>query len=131
MPKVVAILLSFFILGQGLFTYAAELEKMDKLLEHAQFHKEEYGDGFASFMSKHYGKDKEKHQKEHKDDHGHDQLPFQHCGQILIQSAFVFAKTAEAIESPFISETQQNNFFYQQLYSSQLINVLLQPPRLA
>ncbi len=127
MPKVVAILLSFFILGQGAFTYAAELEKMDDLLEHAKFHEEEYGDGFASFMSKHYGNQKE----DHKDDHGHDQLPFQHCGQLLIQSAFIFAKTTAELSSPLVSETQQNNYFYQQLYSSQLINVLLQPPRTA
>ena len=131
MPKVLAILLSFFILGQGLFTHAAELEKMDTLLEHAKFHKEQYGDDFNSFMSKHYGNQKEEHQKEHKDDHGHDQLPFQHCGQLLIQSAFIFTKSAASLPSPLALDTQQNNYFYQQIYSSQLINVLLQPPRMA
>ena len=102
MPKVVAILLSFFIMGQGFFTYAAELEKMDALLEHAKFHKENYGDNMASFMSKHYGKDKDQHQKEHGDDHGHEQLPFQQCSQILIQSAFVFAKINSDLPSPAV-----------------------------
>ena len=103
---------------------------MDALLEHAKFHEEQYGDGFASFMAKHYGDQKEEHQKEHRD-HGHDQLPFQHCGQLLVQSALIFTKTIAILPILVFSEFWQNNFFYQQIYNSQLINVLLQPPRIA
>lgn len=129
MPKAVAILLSFFILGQGLFTYAAEWEKMNVLMEHARFHKEKYGDGFASFMSKHYGTQKANHENEHKEEHDHEQLPFQHCGQILIQSAFIFTKGVSKILPPAVAEGEQNNYFYQQLYTSQFISEILQPPR--
>ncbi len=128
MPKAVAIFLSFFILVQGLFTYAAELEKMDMLLEHAQLHKEQFGDSFAAFMSKHYGKLKQEHDS-NQENHDHEQLPFQQFTVLATTPVFLLANGSTEVTPPFNVENQDSNFHYQSLYSSLMIKEILQPPK--
>jgi len=48
MSKLFAILLSFLILTQSLRIDYDDIIQMDELIEHAQFHKAEYGDNFLS-----------------------------------------------------------------------------------
>ena len=127
--KCLAVFLSIFILTQGIWMNTSELEKMDALLEHAKYHKEQYGDSFASFLSKHYGQLKQKHdQEQHEDRHEHEQLPFHQVGQLAIQVVFLLKFDTPVSLSTF-TEKVKGNYFYQSLYSSLLIEEILQPPK--
>jgi hypothetical protein len=50
-----AILLASLMLLQSLHISVSDLVQMDELLEHARYHKQQFGDDFISFISKHYG----------------------------------------------------------------------------
>ncbi len=64
--------------------------QLDELIEHAQFHKQEYGDTFFVFPSKHYGELKAEHSKNHQEEQkDHEQLPFQCHGHIITIIAFL------------------------------------------
>ena len=130
--KCLAVFLSLFILTQGIWMNTSELGKMDVLLEHAQYHKEQYGDSLASFLSKHYGKLKQKHNQEnHEEQHEHERLPFQKVGSMAILMVFLLNTNTTTISLPIFPATQNDNFFYQQLYGSLWIGEILQPPKFA
>lgn len=131
MSKLTAIFLSSLILIQSIHLGFDDILQLDELIEHAQFHKQEYGDNFFVFLSKHYGELKaehsEKHQEEQKD---HEQLPFQ-CQSHITLTAFVIHDSifeSDTIES---SEAPEANFHYQSSFSSLHKKGLLQPPKQA
>lgn len=130
MLKLASILLSAILLIQGISINTAELQKIGELLEHAQFHKERYGDNFTSFLDKHYGNQKNQHNKEHQDEkNDHEQLPFHHSGPLVMQPVFLVGSAMPNVMNALLTESQQANYFYRQLHSSLLIREILHPPR--
>ncbi len=118
------------LLAQGISFNSGELEKMDRLLEHAKFHKEKYGDNFAVFMDKHYGNQKDKHLGEHQEEQQeHQDLPFQPLAPLLIQNAILNDPAISNISSTEIITLQHENYFYEQLHTSLLVEEILQPPK--
>ncbi len=83
MIRLGAIFLASLMLVQSFGITLPDLVQMDELLEHARFHKEQYGDDFISFFAKHYGEQKEEHHEKHQEEQSeHDQLPFQNISQL-------------------------------------------------
>jgi hypothetical protein len=130
MQQLVSILLSVILLAQGISFNSGELEKMDTLLEHAKFHKEKYGDNFAVFMDKHYGNQKNKHLSEHQEEQKeHQDLPFHQSAQLLIQTAILSEAVKSNISSTVIITPRHENYFYEQLHASIVVDEILQPPK--
>ncbi|MCK0161020.1 hypothetical protein [Allomuricauda sp. F6463D] len=131
MNKIAIIGLSLLILLQGTNIHLKDLVELGQLIEHYQFHNEEYGDNFMVFVSKHYGELKashnEKHQEEQKD---HEKLPFQHqqapCAQQLV---FVLGTDSFMYSSAIIPRPSKGNFHYQMSYSLVWGDNPFQPPR--
>ncbi|NAY91443.1 hypothetical protein GTQ34_05900 [Muricauda sp. JGD-17] len=130
MNKFLAIGTALLILLQSINIHFNDLVELDELVEHYQYHNEEYGDNFLVFLSKHYGKQKADHSQKHQEEQeDHEKLPFQHqtqCSQLL-----VFVVNAKPIlesrsEMPM---TTSGNFHYQKSYSSIWSDSPFQPPK--
>ncbi len=132
MLKVTSIAVSLLILIQSFNVHFSDIVELDELIEHAQFHADEYGDNFFVFLSKHYGELKADHSKKHQEEkEEHEQLPFQHQSQSTALFVFVLNQAPEnALEIEF-SFDRDTNFYYQASYHSLAQEGLLQPPRQA
>lgn len=128
MKKTIAILLSFLIGSQSIGLEITDFFLLKDLVEHAQYHSEEYGDDFFTFLQKHYGpvKDSHQHAGENKK---HDNLPFQHqdCNHLVAE--VVFTNLEFPIKNPVISIEDTSNFRYKNLYNSLEKFSIFQPPK--
>ncbi len=133
MIKLLSILAALLILIQSFNISFGDIVQLDELLEHAAFHKDQYGDNFFVFISKHYGELKEDHHKNHKEEHEeHENLPFQHnsCTHQVVNAFVLFPNTIsrEKIE---VYSKEGDCFFYLQSDSSGHQSSVFQPPRYA
>ena len=128
MSKFLAITYGFLILFQSFNISFEDLENLDSLFEHAQYHKENFGDNFFQFLEEHYGESSIDHH--HKDSNQHEKLPFKHDHQscqhlnsafTLISNTFQLEKE-EFLEIPF-------NFFYKESHSLFEKPSIFQPPK--
>ncbi|WP_299519582.1 hypothetical protein [Winogradskyella sp.] len=132
MSKLISILLSGFILIQSFQITLEDIMQIDELIEHAKFHKQEYGDNFFVFLSKHYGELKAEHSKTNQEEQSdHEQLPFQFQGQSTVLLAFLSSNYHTDFSRFKIKKIAESNFHYLNLYVSQHDKELLQPPRQA
>ncbi len=130
MLKLTSIAVSLLILIQSFNVHIDDIVELDELIEHAQFHAEEYGDNFFVFISKHYGELKAEHSKKHQEEQeDHEQLPFQHQGQTALFSAFVMNQTPDYPLEIGLVFDRDSNYFYQASYHSLTQEGLFQPPR--
>lgn len=131
MTKLVSILAALLILFQSLNVSFADVVQLDEFLEHAAFHKKQYGDNLFVFISKHYGELKDDHNKNHKEEHEeHQNLPFQHtsCTHHLV-NAFVLFPDIFSKQKIEIRTVNSDCFFYLQGDSSGFQSAVFQPPR--
>lgn len=109
-----------------------DIAKFDDLIEHAQFHNEQYGDSMFVFISKHYGELKAEHQEKHQEEEKeHEKLPFNHssCAHATHTIAFVLESFRNNILNPDFSESIEANFYYHTHNSTHYNKGLFQPPR--
>ncbi|WP_127136232.1 hypothetical protein [Flagellimonas oceanensis] len=130
MNKIVTIGISLLILLQGANIHFNDLVELGQLMEHYQFHSEEYGDDFMVFVSKHYGELKashsEKHQEEQKE---HEKLPFQHQTQCAQPLVFVLTADNFINSRSEIPVATKGNFHYEMSYSHIWGDDPFQPPK--
>lgn len=110
------------------------VSQLDELIEHAQYHNQEYGDNLFVFIAKHYGELKTAHEEEHQHEkEDHEQLPFKNskCSHIVSINSFLLTPQVEGIKAMVFSTIKKHTFFYQPPSSSLHIQGLLQPPRLS
>lgn len=69
----------FILFLQTVNVSVVDIFRIPELVEHYSEHQSEYGDSLLSFISKHYGLEKNAHQSE---DPAHEDLPFHHTIQI-------------------------------------------------
>ncbi len=133
MIKLTSIVVAFLILVQSFNIHFDDVVELDDLIEHAQFHSDQYGDNFIVFLSKHYGTQKTEHNQKHQEEkQDHERLPFQHQCQTVVLSAFVLNTVKIENSDPlFTSLHKQPNFFYSANYFSLEKETPFQPPRLA
>ena len=132
MIRLGAIFLASLMLVQSFGIAFADLVQLDELMEHARFHKEQYGDDFISFFAKHYGEQKEEHHNKHQEEQSeHDQLPFQNTSQ-LISLQTLDKPNFFSVPVPPISELETAlNFHYLLTTYSLHPTGVFQPPRQA
>lgn len=111
---------------QSLHINVGDILSIQDFIEHAQYHKENYGDNLLTFISKHYGPEKEEHNQN--ESHDHDKLPFSGCSIVHTPVAL--------LEQHFIPDLKRfdnfeklDNFSYQLNYSSTAIFEIFQPPK--
>ncbi|MDO6595569.1 hypothetical protein Q4512_01510 [Oceanihabitans sp. 2_MG-2023] len=129
MSKVLAITYSFLILIQSFNINLEDISKVKALLDHAQFHKEVYGDTFFEFLTEHYGEVKDDHKNDHKE---HKDLPFKDSHHMCthINTSFINIHNTfdlnyhEFIEIPF-------NFHYTETITDSEKPSIFQPPKIA
>lgn len=130
MIKLVSIVTALLILGQSFNIHLDDIVEIDVLIEHAQFHAEEYGDNFFVFISKHYGELKSEHNQKHQEENeDHEQLPFQHQCQTALHSAFVLNQSPDYPLEIDLVVHLDSNYFYQASYHSLFQEGVFQPPQ--
>ena len=131
MLKACAIQIAMLILVQGVSLNFTDLAQLDELIEHAQFHKEEYGDNFLVFLSKHYGELQNEHSEQHQEeDPNHNQLPLNHqLSSLPVLSPFIIdhQNYADLSLDPAFNNVQ--GFYYH--FSKSTLHTLgiFEPPR--
>lgn len=127
MIKTIAILLSNLILIQSLNINLESFAKLNVLLEHAQFHQENYGDSFFEFLYEHYG-DKDLLKANNHDEH--EDLPFKESSQSFNHHISVFDFKIDVFElKNNIVLNLKPNFFYKDSYSFFEKPTVFQPPK--
>ena len=131
MNKIVIIGTAMLILLQSINLHLKDLVELGELVEHYQFHNDEYGDNFMVFVSKHYGELKashsQKHQEEQKD---HEKLPFQNQQAPSAQPlVFVLVGDSFISSNSEIPLASKGNFHYQISYSHIWGDDPFQPPK--
>jgi hypothetical protein len=105
---------------------------LGRLVQHAEYHSENYGDDFFTFIEKHYGSQKAEHQKNHKEEkQEHEELPFQHISCHHISTDVVLIPFEMPILKAEINTLQSHSFRYQNLYASLEKFSIFQPPKFA
>lgn len=123
-------MLSATLLIQSMHLTFRDLVQLDDLLEHARYHKEQFGDNFTIFLAKHYGDQKqEHHQKHHEEQEQHEQLPFQHT----CIHALTLIVRSHSFELPSLSEPlgDELDFYYQRSNTDPYSKGIFQPPKAA
>ncbi|WP_298494359.1 hypothetical protein [uncultured Algibacter sp.] len=130
MSKLVVIFYSGLILIQSFNINIEDISKFNALLQHADYHKEIYGDNFFKFLSEHYGEQMASHQTKHKQ---HDDLPFKDEHHVFshINSSFTLFETItySSFSLSYINVTL--NFHYKESNSLFEKTSVFQPPKLA
>ncbi|WP_323789572.1 hypothetical protein [Psychroserpens sp.] len=129
MNKLIAIIYSVLILFQSFNVNLEDISKFKALMEHAEFHQENYGDSFLDFLDEHYGNKVAEHDNNHDE---HKDLPFKHNHQTCTHTTIVF--TFETIKFDFTNEPLVErlvNFFYKESTSLFEKPSVFQPPKLA
>lgn len=131
MSKLVAISFSLLMLFQSISIDMDDLIQLDELVEHSQFHKEQYGDNFFVFVSKHYGELKAEHNQKHQDEQDdHDELPFSHhsCTH-HVTTAYIGAIFGIPLDKTEPQVSRTNQFFYQLPSGTLFPSGIFQPPK--
>lgn len=127
MSKLVAFTYSFLILIQSFNIGLDDLSKFSSLLDHAEYHKEMYGDSFFQFLAEHYGDAQDDHENDHEE---HQDLPFKDSHQLCSHVSTPFISPTIAYEFghheflliPF-------NFFYSDSHTTFEKPSIFQPPK--
>lgn len=133
MLRACSIVLSSLLLLQSLHLSFQDLAQLDDLLEHARYHKEQFGDNLVTFISKHYGDLKDDHSQNHQEEREqHEKLPFQQHLQLCISPVFLVKHhDLELQTSPESTRNNDRNFHYLLSGSAAFTPGVFQPPRQA
>lgn len=117
--------LALLMLMQSIHMGADDIAKIPDLMEHYQEHQNKYGDDLFSFINKHYGADKDKHESQEKEQH-HD-LPFNHSHHVCIDMK-VDIPTVHIELKENITDSK-DYFVYRAPFTMTRTYSILQPPK--
>lgn len=130
MIKFISFSIASVILIQSFNIHMLDILKLKNLMEHLEFHKSTYGDDVFTFVAKHYGYQKLKHEdNDEKEDH--QQLPFHHNTCLDSIVFYVFDMNRYQIKDLDHSDSELNTFFFQSAYSFMENADIFQPPQFA
>lgn len=112
-------------LMQSIHMGVDDIAKLPELMEHFEEHQEKFGDNLFSFIQKHYGSDKEKHESQERDEH-HD-LPFHHSHHVCIDMKVDVPVLA--LEPAPEKTTTKDYFVYRAPCTISRTYSILQPPK--
>ena len=128
--KLSSFLLAFLLLFQGTYWNMDDVSRMGRLIEHAKFHADTYGDSFIVFLSKHYGELQEEHNNQHQEERSeHEGLPFQNHSCVLVVADLTFLTADYSMSNAVANSNTPQNFHYQENYASLSSFDIFQPPR--
>lgn len=128
--KLFSISLSFLMLFQSIGITLNDISQIDEIIEHIEFHNEEYGDNFFVFISKHYGELKSDHEKKnHNEKEDHEKLPFQSQSNLVSSTLFTLVSIKTEFLALSFSEFKKHDFFYNKSFSTIHLDGLFQPPQ--
>jgi hypothetical protein len=133
MIKLASILFSTLFLMQSANIHFNDVLEFKELLEHANMHKERYGDNFVVFLSKHYGELKDSHKEQHEQEQKENQnAPIQHhdC-TAQIQIDFLFNSFTYSFTVNKFIDSKKTNFYYQDRHSTFEKQKIFQPPQMS
>ena len=119
------------ILFQSLGLHASDFNRIDAMMRHLQRHEKDFGDNLFSFLDKHYGLQKDQHDKDGK--HGtedHEELPFKHKMCQISTTVQVVLPTLLGIDHLSPSIRKEAHHFVKTQYSFLDQHEIFQPPRL-
>ena len=132
LSKILSISIASLVLLQSVNLHFIDLVELDELLEHYEFHQEEYGDNFLVFVSKHYGELKAEHSQKHQEEQSdHEKLPFQQQTpsiQLVVLFNTLNPFTSSTTE---IANSSSANYYYHNFYSFDWADGPFQPPKQA
>ena len=132
MKSLFAISFSLLIVFQSVGFGMQDIFMLGRLVQHAEYHSENYGDDYLTFFEKHYGTLKAEHQKNHnEEEQEHQELPFQHTSCNHLVAELILVTFEIPFLKPVISSQTASNFHYQNLYSSLEKSSIFQPPKFA
>ena len=115
---------------QGINLQFNDLVELDALVEHYQFHVESHGDDIFSFLSKHYGTERDSHNMAHQEEQKqHEQLPFQNQGQAYQPLVLLFGQAPQIVARTEAPREPNGLFHYLDTYSHLWGDGLFQPPK--
>ncbi len=129
MKFAINISIAALILFQSLNLYVDFGYELGEIIADYQLHKTKYGDDFANFWSKHFGKLKEQHKEQHKKDHQEHKHKDHKGVNFHLDLGFVDIRFIDD-KLEFPSENSQN-FYYLEKTLIPSVNKILQPPRQA
>ena len=130
MKLLITSFLSLLIVLQSVSVFINIGNELKEVVTDYQLHKTKYGDDFATFWSKHFGKLKEQHKEQHKKDHREHQHKHDNKGINIHQDlGFVDIRFIDD-KLEFPAENSQN-FYYLEKTLIPSVNKILQPPRQA
>ena len=103
-----------------------DLSKISMLVNHYREHLAKAEVSFSDFIELHYGKQADRHDKEH----GHKSLPFKSHACSFIQP-FAFNEGTILSEEIPVTDTFRQSNFYLSVFRSSFTVSIWQPPRLA
>lgn len=129
--KLLAILLSTVITLQSVNINIVDILNIGEFIEHAQEHKEEFGDNFFQFVAKHYGIEKAHHASHQDHQSSHENLPFQQSCHFSFVFVLELNSTSSFFLNEFPTQNKQTLFHYKTPNSNLFVSGIFQPPRLA
>jgi hypothetical protein len=130
--KLFSILFSTLFLFQSANIHFDDVLQLREFIEHANLHKDKYGDSFIVYVSKHYGDLKESHKEQHQEEeknHHHD--PIQHDCTAQVQIDIVILDFSITLKTIKFIESKETNFYYQDKFSTFEKQKIFQPPQIA
>ena len=121
MKSLFAISFSFLVLFQSVGIGMQDILLLGRLVQHAEYHSENYGDDFFTFVEKNH---KEEEQE-------HEELPFQHISCHHASTDVVLVPFDISIVKVEINTQPSHSFHYENLYSSLEKFSIFQPPKFA
>lgn len=130
MVKIFSILLSGLIFFQGFSMNFQDFSKFKIMVEHLDFHQENFNESVMDFVSIHYGSNKILHSNEHEHNDEHENLPFKKDSKTSenIPIVYVINNSSIKINNNNLSELSVN-FFYKEMHSTFEKPNVFQPPR--
>ncbi len=129
MMKIIAIFLSNLVLLQSLHVDIKDINKINILFEHAQFHQEKYGQDFAQFLYEHYVDQEADKNQNHQE---HQELPFKQGSSHFNHLVSVLEIIPSVFELKIANNSfPKKNFFYEESYSESVKPAIFQPPKFA
>ncbi len=118
-------LLCTLMLSQVFQLDLSQFVKIQNLAEHYQFHQQEFGDDFWTFVDLHYGKNQNEHEDEHSD---HEHLPVNDCHHFCHHSVYLSTNTYE-IPSLISNISSEVNISHSESFSFLPTSEVFQPPK--
>ncbi len=130
MIKLFSIVFSTLFFIQSANIHFDDVLQFREFIEHANLHKDKYGDSFMVYVSKHYGELKESHKEQHQEEEkDHKHTPIHHDCAAQTQIDVLFSAFSFSFKTTKFIESSKTTFYYQDKFSTFEKQKIFQPPQ--